>query len=257
MAETYLTEFYYDDLERQLETGVDRLVRFFRQQWTTREAEVSGGSRAIAELVDAIDQELLPWMKSAVEGGSRHFETQAAQAAQSIKARLQSIEGNLKNALSQRRDKWNSYYWNSLKAAARKKGVHTTSRGDFVDITQDICGMFVDALSLSWSSYRDDFIRSSSDMIADELTDVLQGKLDVAAATVDMPEATAAIDAIVTNLSTITRSHREAMRRQVDEAIRELESIRKPAYEAVQELMAPTYQRIAAEGGTEPVPVRP
>ena len=250
MAETYLSEFYYDDLERQLETEVDRLVRFFRQQWTTLEAEVGGGSQAIAELVEEIDESILPWLKDAVDAGTKQFQRQASESSKSISQQLTNTERSLTEKLSHRQLKWHTYYWNSLQAAARKKGIHTTCRGHFIDINQDICGLFVDDLALSWSTYRDSFVRNSTEMIADEISSNLQAKLDEAAGRADVPEATAAIDAIVTNLSTISRSQRDEFRRQVDAAIQEMESIRKPAYEAIQQLMIPTYRAIAFEGGT-------
>ena len=162
MAETYLSDFYYDDLERQLETEVDRLVRFFRQQWTTLEAEVGGGSQAIAELVEEIDESILPWLRRSGGCRDRSISASGVESSKGITQQLAKYGTSPAEKLSHRQLKWHTYYWNSLQAAARKKGIHTTCRGQFIDINQDICGIFVDDLALSWSTYRDSFVRSST-----------------------------------------------------------------------------------------------
>jgi len=249
-AETYLSRFYYDELERQLEMEVDRVVRFFRQQWSTLDAQVSGGSQAITELVEDIDQSILPWLKQSVQAGAERFQNQSSQSAKVVTQHLSGTEDDLKRKLEYRHQKWCTFHWNSLKATARKHGIHTTYRGQFIDINQDICSVFVDELASSWSSYRDNFVRSHSETIVDEISSTLLEKLDEAAERADVPEATEAIGAIVTNLSTITRSQRDDFRRQVNAAIQELESIRKPAYDVVQKLMLPTYGSIQNECGT-------
>ncbi|WP_145277219.1 dynamin family protein [Planctomycetes bacterium SV_7m_r] len=250
MAETYLAEFYYNDMERQLETEVDRLVRFFRQQWTTLDAQLSGGSQAIAELVDEIDQTIVPWLESSVAKGIRSFKELAGDSSQGITTQLQSTAASIDALLSQRQAKWRHYYWNSIKAACRKAGIHTTSRGEFMDFNQDICSLFVDDLILSWTTYRETCIRSSTQTIADDVAAELLMKLDLAASRTDVPAATEAIDAIVTNLSTIARSKLDDLRREVDAAIQEVESIRKPAYQAIQEQMQQTYRIVQNESGT-------
>ncbi|QDV43405.1 Dynamin family protein [Stieleria neptunia] len=250
LAEKYLADFYYNDLERQLETEVDRLVRFFRQQWTTLEAQLSGGSQAIAELVDEIDRTIVPWLEKSVAKGIRSFKDQAVDSSQGITSQLKNTAASIDGLLSQRQSKWRSYYWNSIKAACRKSGVHTTSNGKFMDFNQDICSLFVDDLILSWTTYRETCIRSSTQTIADDVAAELLVKLDSAASRTDVPAATEAIDSIVTNISTIARSKLDELRREVDVAIQEVESIRKPAYKAIQELMEQTYRVVARESGT-------
>lgn len=249
LAETYLAQFYYNDLERQLELEVDRLVQFFRQQWTMLEAELSGGSQAIADLVREIDSEILPWFRDKIRQGTAQFQQRADEPSAAITSRLTQTKDALGHRLEDREDKWRTYYWNSLQAAARKKGIHTTCHGEFIDINQDICSMFVDDLSLSWSSFRDNVIRSGAAHFVEEFFEQLQSRLDDAAARSDVPEATAGIDAIITNLSAISRSRRDQLRRQLDSCVRDVESIRKPAYELVQEMMIPTYRRVAGESG--------
>ena len=250
MAETYLADFYFDDLERQIEMEVDRLVRFFRQQWTTIEAQVSGGSEAIAELVDEIDQKIIPWLESSVAEGIQSFQSQATKSSQEILGQLRQTEESIEALLTERQTKWRQYYWNSIKAACRKAGIHTTCNGQFMDFNQDVCSIFVDNLILSWTTYRENCIRSSTQTISDGVAAELQIKLDNAASQTDVPAATDAIDAIVTNLSTIARSKLDELRREVDAAIQELESIRKPAYEAIQSQMRSTYQVVERENGT-------
>ncbi len=85
-AEDYLARFYYRDIASRLETEVDRLVRFFRQKSTTVEAELSGGSQAIAELVAQVDESILPWFKDATQAGVTEFSSQARTAASNISA---------------------------------------------------------------------------------------------------------------------------------------------------------------------------
>lgn len=250
MASDYLSRFYFEDLESRLELEVDRLVRFFRQQWTTFEAEVNGGSKAIAALVDKLDNEVIPWIDGFVEAGNRQFEDQSSASKQSLQNLLNRVREQLDEKLQIRISKWNALFWNSLRATARKKGVHTTCNGLHIDINQDIAGLFVDELSLRWTTFRDDVVSNSSDQIVDEICQSLQSQLDTAASDVDIPEATAAIDSIVTNLNTVARSQRNLFKKQVDNAIQELESIRKPAYDTVRELLRSTYKRIENEGGT-------
>ena len=248
-AETYLANFYYNDLDRQLETEVDRLVRFFRQQWATLEAEIQGGSAALSQLVAEIDETILPWFRTTVSSSGRQFRQQAAVWSANIDRQLDATKGRLQQRLTPHKREWNTYHWNSLNAAARKQGIHTTHRGVFIDINQNVCSLFVDDLALSWTSYRDDFIAANGGNVASSIVSSLRTRLDAAAANADIPAATGAIDAIVTNLAAVTRSQHEEFSRQVNAAVQELESIRKPAYESIQESLQPTYRALQHESG--------
>lgn len=249
LADEYLKRFFFQDIETRLRTEVDLLVRFFRQQWTTLTAELSGGSNAIADLVKSIEQGIIPSLKRNIDSEVNSFRKASHSVSSQINRQLKATQSNLREKLRSRQETWRILHWNSLRAAARKNGVHVTYSGIHIDFNNDISALFVDDVSLSWTTYRDSIIQDGIEHWVEDISSKLQEEIDAAASDADTPEATEAIDAIASNLSTIARSHRDQLKREVSEAIRELESIRQPAYESVQKIMCPVYQSLAIEVG--------
>jgi hypothetical protein len=249
LADEYLNKYFFQDIERRLRTEVDLLVRFFRQQWTTLNAELSGGSNAIARLVKLLDQRIIPSLKTKVDHGVESFRKSSKSFSSQITNQLRSNQSKLKEKLAGKQAGWRLLHWNSLRAVGRKNGVHMTYQGSHIDFNNDICSLFLDDVSLSWTTFRDTIVHDGIERLIEDISQTLQQEIDTAASESDAPEATDAIDAIASNLSSIARSHRDYLRREVGNTIQELESIRQPAYESVRTSMIPVYQSIALEAG--------
>jgi hypothetical protein len=249
LAEEYLHKFFFEDIERQLRTEVDLLVRFFRQQWTTLSAELSGGGNAIAQLVKLLDQRIIPSLHANLDKGIDSFRDSSKAFSGKIIDQLKNNQSRLKEKLQSRQCGWKALHWNTLRAAGRKNGVHVTYNGNHIDFNNDICSLFLDDVSLSWTTFRDTIVHDGVEQLVENISRALQDEIDAAAIDTDTPEATEAIDAIASNLSTIARSHRDNLTREIGNTIQELESIRHPAYDSVQQLMAPVYQSFVIEVG--------
>jgi Dynamin family len=249
LAEEYLHKYFFEDIERQLRTEVDLLVRFFRQQWTTLSAELSGGSHAIAELVKHLEQRVIPTLQANLDKGIDSFRVSSKAFSGKISEQLRITQARLKDKLQVRQGGWKALHWNTLRAAGRKNGVHVTYNGNHIDFNNEICNLFLDNVSLSWTTFRDTIVQHGVEQLVEKISTSLQDEIDAAAINADTPEATEAIDAIASNLSTIARSHRDNLTREVSKSIQELESIRQPAYDSVQKLMTPVYQSMVIEVG--------
>ncbi|HBO45237.1 MAG TPA: hypothetical protein DD670_15175 [Planctomycetaceae bacterium] len=250
IAEEYLAQNYYDDLEHRLEKEVDRVVQHFQRERRTLEAELAGAGDSVRALVGNVQQNVVPWIQSEVSQQTHEFRAEAAHGVQEVRSRLSQILALSERRLQDKTEKWVSYAWNSLKATARKGGSHTTCHGNHIDINQDICSVLVDDLILAWSCYRDYLIHKRIDSITDDFVAQLRERLLQVAAQIHDPQAASAVEGIIRHLQSLGHTQRLALLRQVDAKIKELESIRQPAYEFVQQAMQGTYLRVSLECGT-------
>ena len=250
VAEQFLDENYYDDLERRLEKETDQLVRSFRKERRTLEAELTGAGESVRALVQTVQHDVVPWIRSEVGQKRIEFKNDATHGVEEVRSRLRQAFAMSERRLRDKTDKWCHFAWNSLKATARKGGSHTTCRGDHIDINQDVCSVLVDDLILAWSCYRDYLIHKRIDSVTDNFAVQLQQRLEDAAAQIDDDQATAAIQEIILHLQSLAHTQRLELLKQVDIKVKELESIRQPAYEFVQRTMSPTLKRVSQECGT-------
>jgi hypothetical protein len=250
VAEEYLAQNYYDDLENRLEKEVDRVVRYFRRERRTLEAQLAGAGDSVRALVENVQDNVVPWIREEVGLRTSEFHAEAVRGVEEVRAKLNHVFQMSERRLRDKTDKWVLYAWNSLKATARKGGSHTTCRGNHIDINQDICSVLVDDLILAWSCYRDYLIQKRIDDVTDNFAVQLQQRLLQAAGQINDPDAQAAIQEIIQHLQSLAHSQRLELLQQVDEKVKELESIRQPAYAFVQQTMQKTYRLVAVEHGT-------
>ncbi|QDU90915.1 Dynamin family protein [Pirellulimonas nuda] len=249
IAAEHLARFYFDDLEQRVAREVGRLVRFFSQAWATLEAGVGEGSGAIARLVAKLDEEIIPWFDDYIDVATKEFVAGSNRSAREIRESFGGLRRALEERIASNRRSWNVLYWNTLRAVARKKGIHTTGRGEFIDVNQALCGAMVDGLSSGWTTFRDKIIQSASDSLVVGAVDQLRRRIRESSRDINDGEATAALEVIAENLESVAATHSESMSEAVQRIVHDLQSIRKPAYDVVQDGLGPTYTAVVNEGG--------
>jgi hypothetical protein len=250
MAEEHLVKNYYEDLECRLDKEVDLLVRFFRRRGKLLGAMLSGEGQSYNGLIAHVENPVIPWVRQQVMVQVDTLRRDALVAVKEIENRLDQVSRMSRRRMQDKAEKWMHIAWNSLKATARKHGVHTTCRGVHVDINQDICSVLVDDLILAWSSYRDYLIRERVVAATSEMTSGLVDRLQGAISALGGADAADVVKETVDSLAAMSQAQRDELVRQVDTKVKQLESIRQPAYKLIRDTMASTYTSISAQCGT-------
>jgi 5-methylcytosine-specific restriction protein A len=229
---------------------VGQLALYFQKQTSAVQAELAGAGKSVRALVVHVQNQVIPWIGNEVGLRTNDFKRKASAGGNEIRQRLDQVWAMSDLRLADKQDKWKLYHWNSLRTTARKGGCHTTWRGDHIDICEDICGVLVGDVILAWTTYRDYLIQKHIDEVTDEFSQKLQGRLREAATQTADPNARQAIERIIEELETITFAQREELLRQVDSKVRQLQSIRAPAKDFIQQSLASTFDKIKIQGGT-------
>ena len=249
IAAEYLESNFFEDKKREIASEVAQLGQFFRTQQAALEIAKNGAGAELTTITSTIRQDVLPWINNQISTTVSDFHGSGEAAAEALQHRLDQSWLLSDRRLKDKVDKWNLYAWNSLRAMGRKGGVHLTSNGTYIDISQDICSVLVDDLLLVWTSYRDHIIEKQVNRVTQEFSSQLIGKLNEARTVIDDPEARSAINDMIRQLSNIAHLNREKLIRSVDQKIKELESIRQPAYSRIRESFRPVFDQIAEERG--------
>jgi len=249
IAAEYLESNFFEDKKREIASEVAQLGQFFRTQQAALEIAKNGAGAELTTITSTIRQDVLPWINNQISTTVSDFHGSGEAAAEALQHRLDQSWLLSDRRLQDKLDKWNLYAWNSLRAMGRKGGVHLTSNGTYIDISQDICSVLVDDLLLVWTSYRDHIIEKQVNRVTQEFSSQLIGKLNEARTVIDDPEARSAINDMIRQLSNIAHLNREKLIRSVDQKIKELESIRQPAYSHIRESFRPVFDQIAEERG--------
>ena len=249
IAAEYLECNFFEDKKREIASEVAQLGQFFRTQQVALEVAKQGAGGELTTITNNIRQEVLPWINTQISTTVSEFHGSGKAGAEALHHRLEQSWLLSERRLQDKLDKWNQYAWNSLRAMGRKGGVHLTSSGTYIDIAQDICSVLVDDLLLVWTSYRDHVIEKQVNRVTQEFSSQLIDKLHEARTVIDDPEARSAINDMIVQLGNIAHLNREKLLRSVEQKIKELESIRQPAYKHIRESLRPTFDRIAEERG--------
>lgn len=250
IASDYLEQNFYDDLAAQIESEVALIGHFFRTQNAILEAARNGAGSSVISLTNNVKNEIVPWIRHEISNTVGQLKTSGDYGTEAIRHRLDQNWRLSERRFQDKIDKWNLYAWNSLKSTARKDGVHITASGNYIDIPQDVCSVLVDDLLLVWTSYRDFVIEKQVNKVTEDFAMQLTAKLKETKQGIENPDAEEAINEIIEQLISIAGVQRESLLRKVESKIEELESIRKPAYQFVQNSFKPTFEKIANEGGT-------
>ena len=250
IAAEYLEYNFFEDKKREIASEVAQLGHFFRTQQVALEVAKQGAGGELTTITNNIRQDVLPWINTQISTTVREFHGSGEAGAEALQHRLEQSWLLSERRLQDKLDKWNQYAWNSLRAMGRKGGVHLTSNGTYIDIAQDICSVLVDDLLLVWTSYRDHIIEKQVNRVTQDFSSQLIGKLHEARTVIDDPEARSAINDMIGQLSNIAHLNREKLLRSVEQKIKELESIRQPAYKHIRKSFRPAFDQIADERGT-------
>jgi hypothetical protein len=249
VAEAYLAENFYEDLEVMLESEVSLLADAFRKSIASTKAELVGGQEGLISVVRQVERVLLPWLDAEVTNRATRFRQDTVSGASGIRHRLEQTEAVSKKRFEDKIRIWSGLHWSSLRAVARKKGAHTTGRGQCIDISEDICSVLIDDVLLAWTHFRDHLISERLDTVTDELGQELTRRLEQLERTTTIPEVADAVRQISHQLSGITYQQRLEMLRTINDRVRQVESIRKPAYEIAAEEMQKVYRLVMEESG--------
>lgn len=250
LAEEFASDNYYADLQRRLEREVDQLVRFFRREGVAIEAELAGAGQSVRNAVVEIRESVVPDWKAEVRRKSREISAQSREWSNGIRNRLDQVWRMSERRLRDKQDKWDHIAWNSLKATARKGGSHTTCRGIHIDINQDICSILVDDVILAWTAYRDFMIQDGIELSTSELMSHLEGRLASTLERANVEEARRAVAELIRQVAGIAALQRLQVLQAIDRKIKELESIKAPAYAYVAKALNTTYRDITLICGT-------
>lgn len=250
VAIEYLAVNFFDDIEQKLESEARLLAGVFRKSISMLKAEGAGGKNAISKVVKSVQSDVLPWLRNETERIVDKFKNQTVSGDRGIQARLDQVKAMSERRLQDKMKLWSHYHWSSLRAAARKNGTHVTGRGQCIDLAEDVTSVLVDDVILAWTHFRDDLISIQIDHVTSKLVEDLSNKLKAFQQISDVPEVSNAIGEIVKQLYGITHQQRLELLQMVNDQIKTVESIRKPAYKIAQDEFAGMYGRISQEMGT-------
>ncbi len=250
IAADYLENNFYEDKKREIESEVAQLGQFFRTQQTALAIAKQGAGGELSKVTNTIRRDVLPWIENEISTTVREFHGSGISGSDALQHRMEQTWALSERRLQDKVDKWNQYAWNSLRAMGRKGGTHVTSNGTHMDIAQDICSVLVDDLILVWTSYRDHVIEKQVNRVTQDFSKHLIEKLQEARSIIDDADGRSAINDMINQLGNIAHLNREELLRSVEARIRELESIRQPAYQKIKHAFRPTFDRIAEERGT-------
>ena len=195
---------------------------FFASGCATIEAELSGAGEQVQTLINAVASDVIPWINQQVTTQIQEFRRDATGAGDAIRNRMDHAARMSLVRLEDKRTIWSLLQWNSLKATARKDGVHTTCSGRHIDINNDLCSLLVDDLILAWSSYRDYLVSERIDHVTSQVATELERRLDHMANEVNVPAAKAAVRGIVEQIGAMAQAQRERIIAELNEKIRGL-----------------------------------
>jgi hypothetical protein len=249
VAGEYLQRNYYEDIRLALESEVRLLAETFQKAAAAAKAEVAGGRESLKSLVAKVRNDLIPWLNTMVSTRSQEFEANVLTGALGIKQRLSQAEAMSERRFGDKLTIWTGLHWASLKAVARKGGVHTTGRGRLIDINEDICSVLVDDVLLAWTHFRDHLISTQLTTITQDVGALVAARLEELQKGHGIPEVAEAVHRITTQLIGITQQQRLELLQRVNQKIQQVESIRRPAYEIAQAEMAEVFAGIEGEFG--------
>jgi len=250
VADQYLSENYYEDLESSLDREVSLLAASFRTIIAAETARAKGGLNQLNTFVEEVGEKLIPWVRRETTSRKAVFERQTRDAASVIRVRLNDIAAASERRFASKIDVWAGLHWASLRAVARKAGVHTTGRGQTIDFAEDICGVLLDDLILAWTHYRDHLIeRATRELVAD-FTDHIARKLGGMVSADLLPSTARVVDELQGHLNAILEHLSLKLRDIVGGKVKEFESLRKPAYSIAQREMGIVFSAVLKETGT-------
>jgi GTPase Era involved in 16S rRNA processing len=250
VADEYLADNFYDDLELSLESEVSLLASTFRKAIAADKAQIAGGQLGLRNIVDTVQNELIPWIKSAVTTREEEFKRKLTSGATGIAQRLQQVSIMSARRIEDKLRIWTGFHWASLRAVGRKQGIHVTSRGEAIDINEDICSVLVDDVLLAWTHFRDYLIEDQISTVTSDLANEIASRLKGLQTEHAVPELVDAIQQVSAELIGITTQQRQLILQTVNNKIRQVESIRKPAYVIAQEEMSDIFHKISHESGS-------
>ena len=248
-AATYLDENYYGDLLRRLQAELGRAGRFFLTKKLATDTELVGVGVSIEAGINCIQKQVLPCFQEQLSDRVKDFRAAAGVGAREVEQHQASAWERSDLGLDVKRSKWLSLAYNSLRKLGQEKGVHDPPRVGHMDVNEDISRVFLDDLIGSWRSYREHFIRSRVDTATRDLSKELGERLRTTVAGGD-PAAQKILDGAVAQMVEAAEDARKALIDQTRKKIEQLASIRKPAYEFIQNALLRPYAQVGAEGGT-------
>lgn len=249
VASEYLSDNFFEDIDNELESEVRLLAAAFRKSETATKAELAGGQTSLQMIVTTVQKDVIPWLNNEVAERASDFKATTLSGASGIQHRLSQVEALSKRRFEDKINIWASIHWASLRAVARKNGVHVTGRGRSIDLNEDICSVLIDDVLLAWTSFRDHLVSNQVSAITNDLAEELSSRLYALQTHQQIPEVTEAVEVLTNQLVGITRQQRHELMNAVNEKIAEVESIRKPAYDIAREEMNAVLVRIQNESG--------
>ncbi|MEZ6063455.1 MAG: dynamin family protein [Planctomycetaceae bacterium] len=250
VAAEYLSENFFEDIEQNLESEVRLMAETFQKAIATTKAEIAGGQQDLLEIANTVRTQLIPWISQEIVDRTQTFEKLSLTGASGIVHRLQQAEAMSDRRLADKIRIWSGLHWASLRATARKGGVHVTSRGQCIDIGEDICSVLVDDVLLAWTHFRDHLISEQISLLTSDLALELTTRLQELRANSNISEVREAVEILGKQIVGITHQQRLALLAGVNDKIRQVESIRKPAYRIAQEEMKEVLAAVSQQYGT-------
>ncbi|MCA9063021.1 MAG: dynamin family protein [Planctomycetaceae bacterium] len=249
VANEYLQRNFYEDIRLAIESEVRLMADTFRKAAAAAKAEAAGGRENLELIVSKVRNEIIPWLNALVAARAGEFESSLITGASGIRQRLSQVEAMSERRFADKIQIWTGLHWASLRAVARKRGVHTTGRGRLIDINEDICSVLIDDVLLAWTHFRDHLISTQLTEITNDVGEAITARLRDLHAGHGIPEVAEAVHHITTQLIGITEQQRLELLQRVNAKIQEVQSIRRPAYDIAREEMAEVFSGIEDERG--------
>lgn len=249
IAEEYLSQNFYEDILTEIEGEAGLIAQYFRKELSVITAKLSGNVSSLDGLVQKVRSEIAPWVRKESQIHVKDLGEKSSQGTKSIDARLDQVNRMSHSRLADKLEIWTSIAWNSLRAAARKGGTHTTSAGRHIDIPNDLCGVLVDDILLAWTAFRDELIEQEVHERTNQLSEALLSHLNSALPQAPDRETREAIQAVSDHLVQISENQRNALLRATSNAISQYESIRKPIQKYAADKLKPLFEEIGRERG--------
>lgn len=250
-TEQYLSTHFLRRMQSHLESEVDSVIDFFRDQRLGAELGLAGQAEAyreIAKHVEAGVNQLL----AATEDRERllgqiqsDFQTKASEI-------LTHAQAGLRRPLQWRMEVWCGLNWRTLRALGSKRGWHTMYDGREYHVQGDLAEIYCEQLRATWVQDRDRLIDVICGGKLDELIHAIEMVIQEARgfALAQNPTTVGFVDERMADFGEKAHLQLNALREDFRKNTEDFESLRANLTPEIREILLPTFGLIGTEGGS-------
>jgi hypothetical protein len=250
-TEQYLTTHFLRRMQSHLESEVDSVIGFFRQQRMGAELGLAGQAEAYREIAKHVEANVNQLL-AATEDRERllgqiesDFQTKASEI-------LTHAQAGFHRPLQWKMEVWCSLHWRTLRALGSKRGRHTTYDGREYHIQGDLAEIYCEQLRATWVQDRDRLIDVICGGKLDELIHAIEMVIQEARgfALAQNPATVRFVDERMADFGEKARLQLNALREDFRKSTEDFESLRANLTPEIREILLPTLSLIGSEDGS-------